>query len=62
MLGSLGQYSIALAAADEMIASLPARLLRVESPPLADWLEGFVPMKMHAQRIVMACVNRYLPN
>ena len=44
----LGQYSTALAAADEMIATLPARLLRIESPPMADWLEGFVPMKMHA--------------
>ena len=43
----LGQYSIALAAADEMIATLPERLLRIESPPMADWLEGFVPMKMH---------------
>ena len=44
----LGQYSTALAAADEMIATLPARLLRIELPPMADWLEGFVPMKMHA--------------
>ena len=44
----LGQYSTALAAADEMIATLPARLLRIKSPPMADWLEGFVPMKMHA--------------
>ena len=44
----LGQYSTALAAADEMIATLPERLLRIESPPMADWLEGFVPMKMHA--------------
>jgi len=43
----LGQYSTALAAADEMIATLPERLLRIESPPMADWLEGFVPMKMH---------------
>lgn len=31
-----------------MIATLPARLLRIELPPMADWLEGFVPMKMHA--------------
>ena len=23
-------------------------LLRVRNPPMADWLEGFVPMKMHA--------------
>ena len=30
-----------------MIATLPERLLRIESPPMADWLEGFVPMKMH---------------
>jgi hypothetical protein len=30
-----------------MIASLPADLLRIESPPMADWLEGFVPMKLH---------------
>ena len=26
----------------------PEELLRVETPPMADWLEGFVPMKMHA--------------
>ena len=43
----LGQLQPALAAADDLIASLPASLLRIESPPLADWLEGFVPMKMH---------------
>jgi tetratricopeptide (TPR) repeat protein len=43
----LGQYATALAAADEMIATLPERLLRIESPPMADWLEGFVPIKMH---------------
>jgi hypothetical protein len=30
-----------------MIATLPERLLRIESPPMADWLEGFVPTKMH---------------
>jgi tetratricopeptide (TPR) repeat protein len=42
-----GQYATALAAADAMIAMLPERLLHVESPPMADWLEGFVPMKMH---------------
>ena len=43
----LGQYRPALAAADEMIATLPEDLLTVESPPMADWLEGFVPMKQH---------------
>ena len=43
-----GQPEAALSAADEMIATLPDELLRVESPPMADWLEGFIPMKMHA--------------
>jgi tetratricopeptide (TPR) repeat protein len=43
----LGQYETAIRAAEEMIANLPEELLRVESPPMADWLEGFVPMKQH---------------
>ncbi len=43
----LGQYQPALDAANEMIATLPQELLRVEVPPMADWLEGFVPMKQH---------------
>ena len=43
----LGQYVAAVTAAEEMIATLPERLLRIESPPMADWLEGFVPTKMH---------------
>ena len=43
----LGQYRPALAAAEEMIATLPEDLLTVSSPPMADWLEGFVPMKQH---------------
>ncbi len=43
----LGQQEPALQAADELIANLPERLLRIESPPMADWLEGFVPMKLH---------------
>jgi tetratricopeptide (TPR) repeat protein len=44
----LGQAEAALSAADEMIATLSEELLRVSSPPMADWLEGFYPMKMHA--------------
>ena len=36
-----------LKTADEMIATLPDELLRVESPPMADWLEGFISMKQH---------------
>ena len=43
----LGRFRPALAAAQEMIATLPEDLLTVESPPMADWLEGFVPMKQH---------------
>ena len=43
----LGQYQPALDAANEMIETLPEELLKVESPPMADWAEGFVPMKMH---------------
>ncbi len=43
----LGQRGPALEAADEMISTLPEELLKVESPPMADWLEGFIPMKMH---------------
>jgi tetratricopeptide (TPR) repeat protein len=44
----LGQERTALAAADQLAAAIPAELLRVEVPPMADWLEGFVPMKLHA--------------
>ena len=43
----LGQRKPALEAADEMIGTLPEELLKVESPPMADWVEGFVPMKLH---------------
>jgi tetratricopeptide (TPR) repeat protein len=43
----LGQARAALDAADRLAAAIPAELLRVESPPMADWLEGFAPMKLH---------------
>lgn len=43
----LGQFAPALAAAEEMAATLSEELLTIESPPMADWLEAFVPMKMH---------------
>jgi tetratricopeptide (TPR) repeat protein len=42
-----GQSAAALAAADQLAAAVPEELLRVEVPPMADWLEGFVPMKLH---------------
>ncbi|CAN5803732.1 hypothetical protein BH23CHL2_BH23CHL2_32690 [soil metagenome] len=43
----LGNYEDAISAADELIETIPAELLRIESPPMADWLESFVPMNMH---------------
>jgi tetratricopeptide (TPR) repeat protein len=43
----LGQYRPALEAANELIATVPEALLRQGTPPMADWLEGFVPMKAH---------------
>jgi tetratricopeptide (TPR) repeat protein len=43
----LGRRDVALAAADRLVAALPETLLRVESPPMADWLEAFVPIRTH---------------
>ncbi len=45
----LGQYEPALAAADEMIREIPVELLKLESPPMADFLEGYISMKTHVQ-------------
>ncbi|EAW14406.1 TPR domain protein [Aspergillus clavatus NRRL 1] len=42
-----GQSRVALETAAELEASIPDELLRVESPPMADWLEGFLAMKVH---------------
>jgi tetratricopeptide (TPR) repeat protein len=42
-----GQSKVALETAERLEASLPDDLLRKESPPMADWLEGFLSMKMH---------------
>jgi tetratricopeptide (TPR) repeat protein len=43
----LGQGETALSAANDMVDAIPDELLRVTSPPMADWLEPFVPMKLH---------------
>jgi tetratricopeptide (TPR) repeat protein len=40
----LGQPSVALTTADELMTALPEDFLR----PMADWFEGFLPMKQHA--------------
>lgn len=39
----LGQPTAALEAAEELISTLPPETLR----PMADWFEGFIPMKQH---------------
>jgi tetratricopeptide (TPR) repeat protein len=41
-----GRIEDALAAGDELVATLPESLLR--TPPMADWVEGFVPTRVHA--------------
>lgn len=43
-----GQAKIALQTASELAAAVPEELLRVQSPPMADWLEGFAGMGVHA--------------
>jgi tetratricopeptide (TPR) repeat protein len=43
----LGQYEPALAAADELIETTPEELLRLPSPPMADFIESYIPMKQH---------------
>jgi tetratricopeptide (TPR) repeat protein len=43
----LGRERTALEAADQLAAAIPEDLLRVPNPPMADWLEGFVAMRLH---------------
>ena len=43
----LGQYRPAIEAAEELVATIPRALLETGSPPMADWLEAYVPMKQH---------------
>ena len=43
----LGQSQVALRVAAALEASLPEELLRIEQPPMADYLEAFVPMRLH---------------
>jgi tetratricopeptide (TPR) repeat protein len=42
-----GNSHDALAAADELVGQLTPELLAIESPPMADWLEAFVPLRIH---------------
>ncbi len=43
----LGQYEPAIEAANEMVEKIPDELLRMEVPPMADFVEGFLAMNMH---------------
>lgn len=45
----LGQLAPALQAADDLAAEIPETLLRQESPPMADMLEGYFSMRTHVQ-------------
>ena len=42
-----GRSQIALETARQLEAAIPEQLLRVPSPPMADWLEGFLAMRVH---------------
>lgn len=42
-----GSSEVALRAADELAGQLTPELLAIESPPMADWLEAFVPLRVH---------------
>jgi tetratricopeptide (TPR) repeat protein len=43
----LGQYAPSVAAADELIETMPEALLRVPSPPMADFFEAYVSIRQH---------------
>ena len=43
----LGQYSAAIDAAEELIATVPEDLLRMTSPPMGDFVEAYLSMKQH---------------
>ncbi|KAE8310265.1 hypothetical protein BDV41DRAFT_590545 [Aspergillus transmontanensis] len=51
-----GKKQIALETADRMERTIPAEVLRSKSPNLADWLEGFVAVRLHVMvRFGMWC-------
>ena len=42
-----GHSRIAIQTAAKLEGTIPEDLLRVKSPPMADWLESFLGMRMH---------------
>jgi tetratricopeptide (TPR) repeat protein len=43
----LGQFAPALAAIDEMLTTMPEAMLRIPSPPMADFFESYVSVRQH---------------
>ncbi len=43
----LGQFRTALQASQQLIDMVPEALLRIENPAMADWMEGYLPVKAH---------------
>ena len=43
----LGQYAPAIAAAEELIETMPEEVLRTPSPPMADFFESYVSIRQH---------------
>ena len=43
----LGQFYVALDAAEKLIETVPEELLRIENPAMADWMEGYIAVKAH---------------
>ena len=43
----LGQYKPAIALAEELITRIPEAVLRIETPPMADFLESYLAIKQH---------------
>ncbi|MFL5288629.1 MAG: tetratricopeptide repeat protein [Rhodopila sp.] len=43
----LGQYGPAIAAADELIETMPEAMLRIPSPPMANFFESYVSIRQH---------------
>ncbi len=43
----LGQYAPAIAAADELVETMPEEMLRIPSPPMADFFESYVSIRQH---------------
>ncbi|CAN5570833.1 hypothetical protein BH24CHL1_BH24CHL1_03000 [soil metagenome] len=42
-----GQYEVALDAATDLVSNIPDEVMKLETPPMANFLESFVSMKMH---------------